>query len=76
MMFCGVNLDQDGKPNRWKIENSWGGDSGQKGYFIGSEKWFQQNVYQIVVRRELLSEEQKALLNLEPTPMTLWDPFS
>jgi bleomycin hydrolase len=76
MMFCGVNLDQDGKPNRWKIENSWGGDSGQKGYFIGSEKWFQQNVYQIVVRRDLLSEEQKALLNLEPTPMTLWDPFS
>jgi aminopeptidase C len=33
-------------------------------------------VYQIVVRRDLLSEEQKALLNLEPTPMTLWDPFS
>ena len=24
MMFCGVNLDENGTANRWKIENSWG----------------------------------------------------
>ena len=40
MMFCGVNLDENGKADRWKIENSWGDASGQKGYYIGSEKWF------------------------------------
>ena len=50
MMFCGVNLDENGKADRWKIENSWGDASGQKGYYIGSEKWFKANVYQITVR--------------------------
>ena len=41
MMFCGVNLDENGKADRWKIENSWGDASGQKGYYIGSEKMVQ-----------------------------------
>jgi bleomycin hydrolase len=76
MVFCGVNLDQTGTPNRWKIENSWGDESGQKGYFVGSEKWFRQNVYQVVVRRSLLNEELTALLPQQPTPMALWDPFA
>lgn len=76
MMFCGVNLGADGKPNRWKIENSWGDESGQKGYFIGSEKWFEQNVYQVQVRKALLSDAQRALLDQEPIPMQLWDPLA
>ncbi len=76
MMFCGVNLDDEGKPNRWKIENSWGDASGMKGYFIGSEKWFKEYVYQVVVRKELLSDEQRALLAQEPLPMKLWDPLA
>ena len=28
MTFTGVNLSEDGKPNRWKVENSWGKDAG------------------------------------------------
>lgn len=76
MMFCGVNLDQNGKPDRWKIENSWGEASGQKGYFIGSEKWFKAYVYQTVIRKDLLSPAQRALLDQEPLPMKLWDPLA
>ena len=76
MMFCGVNLDEDGTANRWKIENSWGEESGQKGYYIGSEKWFQANVYQVTVRKSLLSDAQRALLAQEPLPMKLWDPLA
>ena len=76
MMFCGVNLDEDGRPDRWKIENSWGDAAGQKGYFIGSEKWFEQNVYQCVIRKDLLSDAQRALLDQEPLPMPLWDPLA
>ncbi len=75
MMFCGVNLDEGGTPDRWKIENSWGDASGKKGYFIGSEKWFKANVYQVVIRKELLSDAQRALLDQAPLPMSLWDPF-
>ena len=76
MMFCGVNLDENGTANRWKIENSWGEQNGQKGYYIGSEKWFKANVYQITVRKELLSDAQRKLLEQEPLPMKLWDPLT
>lgn len=76
MLFTGVNIDKDGNPNRWKIENSWGEDSGQKGFFVGSEKWFRQNVYQVTVRKDMLTKEQLAMLNQEPIPMKLWDPLA
>ena len=76
MMFCGVNLEENGTANRWMIENSWGDASGQKGYYIGSEKWFKANVYQITVRKSLLSDAQRALLDQEPLPMKLWDPLA
>lgn len=76
MMFCGVNLTEDGTPNRWKIENSWGDASGQKGYFICSEKWFREYVFQIIVRKSLLNDRQRALLAQEPIPMKFWDPLA
>lgn len=76
MIFCGVNLGPDGRPDRWKIENSWGEESGQKGYFVASQKWFEANVYQITVRRSLLSDAQRRLLDQPPLPMKLWDPLA
>ena len=76
MMFCGVNLDENGTANRWKIENSWGDASGQKGYYIGSEKWVQAHVYQVTVRKSLMSDAQRTLLAQEPLPMKLWDPLA
>ena len=34
MVFQGVNLDEEGKPNRWRVENSWGDAPGKKGYYV------------------------------------------
>ena len=76
MLLCGVNLDAEDRADRWKIENSWGDGSGQKGYFVASEKWFKANVYQATVRKSLLSDAQRALLDQEPLPMKLWDPLA
>ncbi len=73
MVLCGVNLTADGTPNRWKIENSWGDASGQKGYFIGSQKWFHTYVMQVVVRKQHLTPAQLQQLDSTPVPLAFWD---
>ena len=64
MVFLGVNLNGDDKPDRWRIENSWGEESGlNKGYWIASDKWFNEYVYQIAINKKYLSPEDQALLS-------------
>ncbi|MBE5766442.1 MAG: aminopeptidase [Clostridiales bacterium] len=74
MVFVGVNL-VDGKPNRWKVENSWGDTSGQKGYYLMTDEWFDEFNYQIVVNKKYLSEEQLAAWEQEPIVLKPWDPM-
>ncbi len=73
MCITGVNL-VDGQPNRWKIENSWGDKSGDKGYYICSDSWFDQYVFQAAVEREYLGN-QAALYDAEPIELAPWDPM-
>ena len=73
MVITGVNLD-GGKPNRWRIENSWGDKNGEKGYYICSDSWFDQYVYQAAVEREYLGE-LAALYAQEPVALEPWDPM-
>ena len=75
MVICGVNLSEDGKPNRWKIENSWGDEAGEKGYFIASDKWFDAFTYQVIINKKYLKEEWKKELEAEPIMLEPWDPM-
>ena len=75
MVIVGVNLDENGKPNRYKIENSWGEDNGLKGYYVMSNTWFDRFVYQAVVLKKYLSESEKEVLAKEPTHLNPWDPM-
>ena len=74
MVFLGVNL-VNGKPNRWKVENSWGDKSGQEGYYIMTDEWFDEYNYQIVVNRKYLTDEQKAAFEQAPIVLKPWDPM-
>ena len=73
MVITGVNL-VDGKPNRWKIENSWGDKNGEKGYYVCSDSWFDQYVFQAAVEREYLGELAE-LAGQEPVELAPWDPM-
>ena len=37
MVLTGVDLDENGKSLKWKVENSWGDKVGNKGYFVAAE---------------------------------------
>lgn len=77
MVITGVDI-VDGKPTKWKIENSWGEKPGFKGYFVMSDSWFDSYVYQAVINKKFLSEElQKAYDEGKENPIQLlpWDPM-
>lgn len=74
MVFTGVNL-VDGKPTRWKIENSWGDKVANKGYYTCSDTWFDKYMYAAAVNRKYLSEKALAALDEEAVELEPWDPF-
>jgi bleomycin hydrolase len=74
MVFQGVNII-DGKPNRWKVENSWGDKRCDKGWFRMSDEWFSEYVYQVVVDKKYLTADEKAALEKKPVILKPWDPM-
>ena len=74
MVITGVNL-VDGKPTKWKIENSWGADNGFDGYYIMSDSFFDSFVYQAVILKKYLNEKELEALKEEPIELDPWDPM-
>lgn len=75
MVITGVNLDENGVPNRWKIENSWSDQNGEKGYYVMNAGWFDKFVYQAVIEKSYLNEKQLEALQTEPMHFMPWDPM-
>lgn len=75
MVFLGVNLDDAGRPTRWRVENSWGKDAGEKGYYVMSDEWFEEYLYQIVVHKKYLPEAFLAEYESAPILLEPWDPM-
>ena len=74
MVFTGVNL-VDGKPNRYKVENSWGKEPGYDGFFAMDDEWFNEYVYQIVIDKKYLTKEELEAYNSDPIVLEPWDPM-
>ena len=76
MAFVGVDVADDGRTtNRWRVENSWGGDIANKGYFTMSDDWFSQYVYEVAVPKSMLSEEYRQAFDQEAIMLPAWDPM-
>ncbi|MBR4618586.1 MAG: C1 family peptidase [Bacilli bacterium] len=74
MIFTGVNIDND-VVTKWKIENSWGDEKANKGYYIATDSWFDSYVYQAVINKKYLTAEEKNKLEEEPKELEPWDPM-
>ncbi len=73
MILTGVNLDENGKPDRYKIENSWGKENGKNGYFVCSDQYFDEFVYEVIIDKKHLSKEQLAMLEKEAVKLMPWE---
>ena len=76
MVLEGVNLDEAGNPTLWKVENSWGKDHGRNGFDTLSDPWFDEYVYQVVVDKKYLTDEERATYETEEARVLApWDPM-
>lgn len=72
MIITGVNL-VDGKPNRWKLENSWGEKYGKNGYYIATNSYIDKYLYGAVINKKYLNKEELMLLEKQPIMISKWD---
>ena len=79
MTLTAVDLDADGKPLKWKVENSWGSDSGHQGCIIMTARWFREYMFRLVVGKKYVSEkllkdyDQKPIMVMPEDPLFQMD---
>lgn len=75
MTLSAVDLDGNGKPVKWKVENFWGPDYGQKGCLIMTDRWFREYTFRLVVDKKYVPEqilraaEQPAIMVMPEDPL-------
>lgn len=74
MTFTGVNVVNE-KPQRWKIEDSYGDKEKVNGYYIMNDNFFDEFVLSVVIDKKYLSQEYLDLLKQEPIKFDVEDPF-
>lgn len=74
MTLVAVDLDKEGKPVKWLVENSWGpGANG--GHLIMTDPWFDEYMFRLVVEDKYLTPEARAVLSQKPDLLPAWDPM-
>lgn len=74
MLFTGVDV-YEGKPRRWRVENSWGDDSGQKGFYTMNDNWYDEYMFEIASPKKYLTERMIKGLETVPVVLEAWDPM-
>jgi bleomycin hydrolase len=74
MLLTGVDV-VDGAPRRWRVENSWGEEKADKGFWTMNDTWFAEHVFETAVRRDALPATLRDQLDTEPIVLPAWDPM-
>ena len=74
MTLMAVDLDKDGKPVKWMVENSWG-PGANDGHLIMTDKWFDEYMFRVVVDKKYVKQEVLDILKQKPTLLPAWDPM-
>ena len=75
MTLTAVDLDADGKPVKWKVENSWGAANGQQGCIIMTAEWFREYMFRLVVPNKYVPENILKLSEQQPIMVMPEDPL-
>ena len=75
MTLMAVDLDEEGKPCKWMVENSWGSASGFNGFLIMTDEWFEEYMFRVVVDKKFVPDSLLKLLEQEPVKLPAWDPL-
>lgn len=74
MVLMGVDLDTDGRPLKWLVENSHGDDTGKQGRWALLDQWFDEHVYTIIVHKSHVPDAILAHFEESPTVLPAWYP--
>ena len=74
MVFTGVNIVND-VIDRWKVENSWGDEKQNKGFFVMNDNFFEKYLLHCVINKKYLSNGQLRLLDQDPVLFDPWEPI-
>ena len=74
MLLTGVDIKKRNSI-KWKIENSWGTKSGNNGYMMMTDEWFDEYTYEVVIDKKYLSKRLLKYLDMKPVALSPWDPM-
>lgn len=74
MVFTGLNIDKNGNPTKFRVENSWGEEKcGEKGCLVMTAEWFKEFGFEIVVDKKHVPDDIMKVFDLEPIVLPAWD---
>lgn len=75
MTLMAVDLDENGKPKKWMVENSWGAQSGYKGHLIMTDEWFNEYMFRLVLETKYVPKKVLDIFKQKPVRLPAWDPM-